>query len=131
MAYPEKDMTYSGNTDVWAGTLNLNGSIANSTLWLNRLTNLNTAAKDIKVKSLVADYGSLTTIGGENAIGSLTATDSLKMGFGACLKMDLYSNGTRADQIHTAKLIVETKEWKYGPEYKQPVIVPLQVMSPI
>jgi hypothetical protein len=122
LAYPEKDMTYSGNTDVWAGTLNLNGSIANSMLWLNRLTNLNTAAKDIKVKSLVADYGSSTTIGGENAIGSLTATDSLKMGFGACLKMDLYSNGTRADQIHTAKLIVETKDWKYGPEYKQPVI---------
>ena len=122
LAYPEKDMTYSGNTDVWAGTLTLNGSIANSPLWMNRLTNLNTAAKDIKVKSLTADYGSTITIGGADAIGSLTATDSLKMGFGSRLKMDLYSDGTKADQIHTAKLIVETKDWKYGPEYKQPVI---------
>ena len=88
-------MTYSGNTDVWAGTLNLNGSIANSPLWLNRLTNLNTAAKDVKVKSLTADYGSTITIGGSDAIGSLTATDSLKMGFGSRLKMDLYSDGTK------------------------------------
>ncbi len=122
LAYPEKDMTYSGNTDVWAGTLILNGSIANSPLWLNRLTYLNTPAKAITVKSLVADYGSATTIGGTDAIGTLTATDSLKLGFGARLKMDLYADGLKADQINTAKLIVETKDWDYGPEYKQPVI---------
>ncbi len=122
LAYPEKDMTYSGNTDVWAGTLNLNGSIANSPLWMNRLTTLNTAAKEIKVKSLSADYGAEISIGGTDAIGTLMATDSLKMGFGSRLKMDLYSDGTKADQINTAKLIVETRDWKYGPEYKQPVI---------
>ena len=122
LAYPEKDMTYSGKTDVWAGTLNLNGSIANSPLWLNRLTYLNTPAKAITVKSLTADYGSTTTIGGDDAIGTLTATDSLKMGFGARLKIDLYSEGNKADQIKTAKLIIETKDWKSGPEYKQPVI---------
>ena len=122
LVYPEKDMTYSGKTDVWAGTLNLNGSIANSPLWLNRLTNLNTPAKAITVKSLTADYGSTTTIGGDDAIGTLTATDSLKMGFGSRLKIDLYSEGTKSDQIKTAKLIVETKDWKNGPQYKQPVI---------
>lgn len=122
LVYPEKDMTYSGKTDVWAGTLNLNGSIANSPLWLNRLTNLNTPAKAITVKSLTADYGSATTIGGDDAIGTLTATDSLKMGFGSRLKIDLYSEGNKADQINTARLIVETKDWKSGPEYKQPVI---------
>ena len=122
LVYPEKDMTYSGKTDVWAGTLNLNGSIANSPLWLNRLTNLNTPAKAITVKSLTADYGSAITIGGDDAIGTLTATDSLKMGFGSRLKIDLYSEGNKADQIKTAKLIVETKDWKNGPQYKQPVI---------
>ena len=84
---PAKDMTYSGPTDVWAGTLNLNGSIANSPLWLNRLTTLNIATK-ATVKSLVADYGS-TTILGVNALGSITATDSLKLGFGSRLKMDI------------------------------------------
>lgn len=122
LVYPEKDMTYSGHTDVWAGTLNLNGSIANSLLWLNRLTNLNTPAKAVTVKSLTADYGATTTIGGIDAIGSLTATDSLKMGFGSRLKIDLYSDGIKADQVNTAKLVVETKDWKYGPQYKQPVI---------
>ena len=122
LVYPEKDMTYSGNTDVWAGTLSLNGSIANSPLWLNRLTSLNTPAKTIMVKSLTADYGSVTTIGGVGAIGTLTATESLKMGFGSRLKIDLYSDGHKADQISTAKLIIETKDWKYGPAYKQPVI---------
>ena len=122
LAYPEMDMTYSGRTDVWAGTLNLNGSIANSPLWLNRLTSLNTPAKTVTVKSLVADYGSTTTIGGDDAIGVLAATDSLKLGFGSRLKVDLYGDGIKADQINTAKLVVETKDWKYGPEYKQPVI---------
>ena len=122
LAYPEMDMTYSGRTDVWAGTLNLNGSIANSPLWLNRLTSLNTPVKTVTVKSLVADYGSTTTIGGDDAIGVLTATDSLKLGFGSRLKVDLYGDGIKADQMNTAKLVIETKDWKYGPEYKQPVI---------
>ena len=122
LVYPEKDMNYSGKTDVWAGCLRLNGSIANSPLWLNRFASLYTPAKAITVKSLTADYGSTTTIGGDDAIGTLTATDSLKMGFGSRLKIDLYSDGVKADQIKTAKLIVETKDWKSGPQYKQPVI---------
>ena len=122
LTYPELDMTYSGNTDVWGGTLNLNGSIANSPLWLNRHTTLNTPAKSITVKSLTADYGSATTIGGTNTIGTLVATDFLKLGFGSRLKLDIYSEGLKVDQISTAKLIVETKDWQYGPEYNRPAI---------
>ena len=120
LTYPEQDMTYSGPTDVWAGTLNLNGSIANSPLWLNRLTTLTIASKTT-VKSLVADYGSTTVIG-ENALGVLTATDSVKLGFGSRLKMDIYGEDYTADHINTAKLIIETKSWSAGPQYKQPVI---------
>lgn len=126
LTYPEKDMTYSGNTDVWAGTLNLNGSIANSPLWLNRLTTLNTPAASITVKSLKADYGATVNVGGADAIGILTATDSMMLGFGSRLKLDVYSANAaadlKADQIVTSKLIVEKKDWPYGPEYKQPVI---------
>ena len=122
LTYPEKDMTYTGNTDVWAGTLNLNGSIASSPLWLNRLTTLNTAAKKITVKSLKADYGATVNIGGTDALSEFAATDSLTLGFGSRLKIDLYSENLKADQISTAKLIVEKKDWKYGPEYKQPVM---------
>ena len=122
LTYPEKDMTYSGNTDVWAGTLNLNGSIANSPLWLNRLTSLNTPAKSVTVKSFKADYGSTTTIGGVDAVGTLVATDAMTLGFGSRLRIDVYADGLKADQIQTAKLTVEKKDWQYGPEYKQPVI---------
>ena len=122
LAYPARDMSYSGPTDVWGGTLNLNGSIANSPLWLNRLTTLNTPAKDITVKSLAADYGATVNIGGTDNIATLTATDQLKLGFGSRLKIDIYSDGIKADKVNTAKLIVEKKDWKYGPEYKQPVI---------
>jgi hypothetical protein len=122
LVYPECDMTYSGHTDVWAGTLNLNGSIANSPLWLNRLTSLNTPAKPVTVKSMAADYGSTITVGGDDAVGTLAATDSMKLGFGSRLKMDVYSDGLKCDQINTAKLIVEKKDWNYGPDYKQPVI---------
>jgi hypothetical protein len=126
LSYPEKDMTYSGPTDVWAGTLNLNGSIPNSPLWLNRLTTLNTSATGVRVKSLKADYGATINIGGTHTRSMLVATDSLMLGFGARLKMDIYSaddaDNIKTDQIETAKLIIETKDWKYGPAYKQPVI---------
>ena len=122
LTYPERNMNYSGNTDIWAGTLKLNGSIANSPLWLNRLTTLYTPAKAITVKSLTADYGSTVTVGGDDAIGILTATDSYQMGFGSRLKIDLYSDGHKNDQINTTKLVVETKDWKGGPQYNQPVI---------
>ena len=120
--YPEQDMVYSGNTDVWGGTLNLKGSIANSPLWLNRHTALNTPAKSITVKSLKVDYGTTTTIGGDDAIGTLVVTDSMTLGFGSRLKLDIYSDGYKVDQISTAKLIVETQNWQYGPEYNQPII---------
>ena len=126
LSYPKKDMSYSGPTDVWAGTLNLNGSISNSPLWLNRLTTLNTPERGITVKSLKADYGATINIGGADTRSVLVATDSLRLGFGARLKMDIYSADDAADiktdYIETAKLIIETKDWKYGPAYKQPGI---------
>jgi hypothetical protein len=34
-------MTYSGETNVWAGSLNFDGTLKNSPLWLNRFAELN------------------------------------------------------------------------------------------
>jgi len=131
LAYPERDMTYSGPTDVWAGTLLLNGSIANSPLWLNRHTKLTTpAGKTVTVKSLAAEYNAAINIGGSDAIATLAATDSLLLGFGSRLKVDLYADDFKADQLSTAKLIVETKDWQYGPDYRQPVIEFLCHLAP-
>jgi len=36
LTLPKADMTYTGETDVWAGVLNFDGSLRNSPLWLNR-----------------------------------------------------------------------------------------------
>ncbi len=122
LVYPERDMTYAGPTDVWGGTLRLNGSIANSPLWLNRHTTLTTPERSITVKSLALDYGSTTFIGGEGRVGSLVATDSVTLGFGSRLKVDVFADGFKADQLSTGKLIVKTQNWQYGPAYRQPVV---------
>ena len=71
LTLPAVDMTYTGETNIWNGTVNLNGSLSNSPIWLNRFAILNTPAKSITVKSLKADYGSEVKIGGTDAVGEI------------------------------------------------------------
>jgi autotransporter-associated beta strand protein len=121
LTFPAVDMTYTGETNIWNGTFNINGSLANSPVWLNRFAVLNTPAKAITLKSLKADYGSEITIGGAGAIGELTSTESVTLGIGSRISFDIYSEGFNADKLNTAKLVVEKKDWKYGPKYLIPV----------
>ena len=53
---PNADMTYTGNTDVWAGTLCFDGKLSHSPLWLNRFAELNSDGGEFR--SIKADYGS-------------------------------------------------------------------------
>ena len=121
LTFPAVDMTYTGETNIWNGTFNINGSLTNSPVWLNRFAGLNTPAKAITLKSLKADYGSEITIGGKGAIGELTSTESITLGMGSRISFDIYSDGFKADKLNTAKLVVEKKDWKYGPKYLIPV----------
>ena len=121
LTFPAVDMTYTGETNIWNGTFNLNGSLANSPVWLNRFAVLNTPAKAVTMKSLKADYGSDVAIGGADAIGELTSTESVTLGIGSRITFDIYSEGFKADKLNTAKLVVEKKDWKYGPKYLIPV----------
>ena len=122
LVLPNVVQTYKGNTDVWAGTLTFDGTLQNSRLWLNRLTNLNTDGGKFQ-KSIQADYGSVIRIGGEEAKASSITTDSLNLGFGAIVEIDLFSDGLKADQINANVLKVEKKVWPNGggPAYDTPV----------
>lgn len=122
LVLPNVVQTYKGNTDVWAGTLTFDGTLQNSRLWLNRLTNLNTDGGKFE-KSIQADYGSVIRIGGEEKKVSSITTDSLNLGFGAIVEIDLFSDGQQTDQINANILKVEKKVWPNGggPVYDTPV----------
>lgn len=129
LTLPAVDMTYTGETNIWAGTVNFNGSAKNSPVWINRFGKLYSNASSAEFKSIKANYGSLVVPGGENAAGSVIATDEYYMGIGSRVKIDLYSEGFKSDFIKTAKLVIEKKDWKYGPQYMIPVIEVVEHMA--
>lgn len=120
---PAVENTHTGNTDIWAGTLNFNGSIKNSSLWLNRFTTLNSDGGSFR--SIRMDYASTLRPGGEDKKGTVTV-DTLKLGFGARVQFDIYSDGILSDLLKTKVLDVEIKTgsaWEtYGPAYITPVV---------
>ena len=122
LTLPKADFTHTGATDVWGGTLNFDGTMKQSPLWLNRHTELNSNGGEFK--SIKADYGAVIRPGGDQQ-GSIT-TDTLALGFGSRLAIDLYSEGMKADVVNTNVLKIERKTgsaWtKGGPEYLMPVI---------
>ncbi|MBP5770652.1 MAG: autotransporter-associated beta strand repeat-containing protein [Bacteroidaceae bacterium] len=119
---PSVAMTHTGNTDVWNGTLTFDGSMQQSSLWLNRHTALNSNGGTFR--RIRADYNATIRPGGANRRGNIT-TDSLMLGFGSRLQLDIYADGLQADCIKTTLLNIETKltgTWAtYGPKYLQPV----------
>jgi len=121
---PNVQMTFTGGMDVWAGTLCFDGQMLSSPLWLNRFAELNSDGGQFK--SIQADYGSIIRPGGADKAGSITVDETLSLGFGSRIVLDLYSEGFQADRINTSTLKIEKKTasvWqKYGPQYLQPVI---------
>lgn len=125
LTLPNAVMKHTGNTDIWAGTVNFDGTLESSPLWLNRFAELN--SKDGKfLGGIKADYASIIRPGGKNELGNITTT-TYTMGFGSRLVLDLYADGLKADQVIANKLTIETKisekVWMdYGPQYLQPVL---------
>jgi autotransporter-associated beta strand protein len=116
--------TYTGKTDVWGGTLECDGTLQNSPVWLNRFARLESAGGTFGA-GITADYGSEIQPGGSGTISSLTTT-TLTMNFGARMVLDINSNDLTADQVNANNLVINTKTddvWKnYGPEYLEPVM---------
>ena len=122
LVLPAVSEKHTGNTDVWNGTLQFDGTLESSPLWLNRHTTLISNGGQFK-GGLKADYNATIYPGGKDNVGDI-ATTELRLGFGSRIVIDI--NGTAIDHISADKLYIETKTdeaWKnYGPKYLRPVI---------
>lgn len=116
LVLPKVAQTYTGPTDIWAGTLQFDGTLLGSDLWLNRFACLNTDGGEFK--SIKMDYDAKLRPGGEGKVGSVKA-ETLNMGIGARIVFDI--EGQNADQINVTTLTIGKKTWKYGPKYMTPV----------
>ena len=129
LVLPNVTQTYSGNTDVWDGTLRFDGTMQSSPVWLNRFATLVSNGGRF-LGGITADYGARIVPGGEGVLGSLT-TNALTLNFGARMVLDFDALNFITDQINATTLTIGTKTddvWKnYGPKYLQPVI---EIVSP-
>ena len=119
LTLPTVTMRHTGNTDVWAGTLNFDGTLESSPLWLNRFAELNSDGGVFK-GGIQMDYASILRPGGANKLGTTTTT-TLKLGFGSRIVFDLYNEGLAADKVVAEKMTIESKNWANGPKYAVPV----------
>ena len=124
LVLPGEEQTYTGDTKVWAGTLQYDGRMTNSAVWLNRFAVLSSNGGEFK--NVTAEYGSEIQPGGPAAnVGEVTI-ENLSLGFGARVVLDLNGLGVGDnDQIHVTNLTLETKTggvWEnYGPKNLKPV----------
>jgi len=117
LVLPNVTETYTGNTEVWAGTLQFDGTMQSSPVWLNRHTNLISNGGNFK-GGIKADYNATIYPGGKDNIGTITTT-VLNLGFGSRIVFD--ANASETDKVTADKLTIEKKDWQYGPEYSAPV----------
>ena len=124
LVLPGEEQAYTGDTKVWAGTLQYDGKLTNSAVWLNRFATLSSDGGEFK--DVTTEYGSEILPGGPNAkVGEMTI-ETLSLGFGSRVVFDLGGkNVGDNDQIHVTNLTLETKTddaWtNYGPKNLKPV----------
>jgi len=118
LVLPNVTEKHTGNTDIWAGTLQFDGTMENSPVWLNRHTSLISDGGNFK-GGIKADYNATIYPGGKEKVGTLTTT-TLALGFGSRVVFDGNADGT-TDKVIADKLTIEKKDWQYGPEYSTPV----------
>ena len=118
LVLPNVSEKHTGNTDIWAGTLQFDGTMENSPVWLNRHTSLISDGGNFK-GGIKADYNATIYPGGKEKVGTLTTT-TLALGFGSRVVFDSNADGTM-DKVIADKLTIEKKDWQYGPEYLVPV----------
>lgn len=114
---PHVTQTYTGKTDVWAGTLQFDGTMESSPVWLNRFAELHSDGGIFK-GGITADYGSVICPGGKDKVGTIETT-SLNMNFGSIAELTIDASGN-ADMIKAKTLKIEKKDWENGPEYLAP-----------
>lgn len=117
LVLPHVTQTYTGKTDVWAGTLQFDGTMESSPVWLNRFAELHSDGGIFK-GGITADYGSVICPGGKDKVGTIETT-ILNMNFGSIAELTIDGSGN-ADMIKAKTLKIEKKDWENGPEYLAP-----------
>lgn len=121
-----REFSYTGNTDVFAGSLYFRGTL-NSPVWMNRHTTLYTAGT--YNSSVTMEYGSTLYINKENsnADGSAptaeyatTTINTLNLHEGSRVVFDINASGV-TDMLNLQTLSIRKRDWQYGPKYLAPV----------
>lgn len=110
---------HTGETNIWNGSLQFDGTFENSALWLNRHTSLYSNGGQFKA-GITADYNATIYPGGKDHLGSITAS-TIQLNMGSRVVFDL--NGSQADQFNASTLAIESKDIEYGPKYKSPLFL--------
>jgi len=123
LVLPDVTETYTGKTDIWAGTVEFNGTFASSPVWMNRFTTFNTDGGSF-LGGLTMEYNATLNVGGETAqtISTVTVSD-LMLKYGARVVMDVnsVSDARMNDQLNLTNLTIDNKNWENGPKYSAPV----------
>lgn len=130
LVLPDVTETYTGNTDVWAGSLAFSGTLSSSPVWMNRHTKLY-GAPTIS-KSLTMEYGSTFYPSAAGVADASTASyataniSTLNMHEGSRMVFQINPASSQSDQVNIGTLNLRTRSgeaWEnYGPEYLKPVI---------
>lgn len=124
LVLPTVEQTYTGKTDIWAGTVEFNGSFSRSPVWMNRFTTFNTSGGAFN-GGLTMEYASTLNVGGATAQSISNVTVSmLTLNYGARVVLDVNStsDATKNDQLTIGTLVINTKSWENGPQYSSPVL---------
>lgn len=122
LVLPNVVQKHTGETNVWQGTLQFDGTFESSPLWLNRHTTLISNGGIFK-GGIKADYNATIYPGGKDNVGSLTTT-TLNLSFGSRIVFD--GANSAFDQLTVNTIVIDAKTaepWiSYGPTYKAPVL---------
>ena len=129
LVLPKVTETYTGRTDVWAGTLQFDGTMQSSPVWMNRHTTLNTTGGTFS-GGLTMEYGATLNMGGETSgtVSAATVSD-LTLNYGSQVVFDVAGTSQGDNDLLTVSgtLTVDKKSggnWEtYGPEHLSPVFV--------
>lgn len=118
----KKTLGYTGDTDVWGGSVQFNGTLTSSMVNMHPHTELYTSGTFSK--GITMEYGSKLYLSDKNyastdvqkvTIGDLTLKE------GACVEFDFSATEENCDMINVTNLTVVKKDWENGPQYDAPV----------
>ena len=115
---PNVTETYTGETNIWAGTLAFDGTMQGSPVWLNRFAIL--SGNGTYQQPVTIEYAAQLQPGGKDKAGS-TTLNTLTQQFGARIVVDLFADGT-CDVLNISEWNISKSTWENGPQYSLPVI---------